>query len=1047
MAIPDSRRLPPPPREQLSSQIQRSNQPLPFLSPPPILCHSRQAIVDDLSSSLSTLIRILPTHSFFFLFPPEVDHFDPQRRPKERRNNPGGFQVQISTTHSPNTDDILPNRAAYLRTAMPVQGRLVLLQRPISCVEQLQPGQISLLYHSLITAPTSCLVSVPSPPPFSPYLNVFVTLTVLKLRPPSLVVFFHCSTSHVEYPSRWHRLRRSSLGDFTTVLGALKLRSRQTGCITIAWGNRGWWEDSRVSGCREEYRESAGIGTKYAFDKGPGTRKRRELNLRWRRNAPMKKAPRLVRVDRSPLSLTRDMYTAFLIQRALFTFSPSTTTMPSMFLKAANLNLGEAAQVNTSNYHNLGTTNVNEGGQHSENIQINAAVYNKYDFCAVDPLRDLYQHIAIGAMHNSDDRAEAPKCHKETRKAVQENIFSWIASGDTDDGQPKQLLWLTGPAGGGKTAIMGSVSDVLEENGQLAASFYFASYTNSVERMSKRHFVTTLAYQLQAHRAVKARIAELMMSAIRQHPAILKMNLREQMEKLILSPLRESKSFEVSTSGKPLIIAVDGVDECGEPWYYDPGRSREKDQLEVLSVLLQAARDPAFPFKIIIASRPENWIRHFFNETCDRHVEEIFLDNKFQPDDDIRLFLESKFSELSRRYCLPPTWPGEASIKRLVANASGQFIYAATVMRFIDAPPRLPQVSLNIVLKLQSSAGFRPFNSLDKLYTAILKASPSPSETVLWLKALQLIAQGSMIIDSPTSLSAWTADRLFESGAGQAQLVLLGIPSLLYLAKKDVLSSAVYDFHFYADQISWPSTPLHPPGSNAGYSFYHRSFLDFLQDPARCEAAFPDIGKGKVEHWLWERISTALKCAGPEVPQNPDLSCIFKKCFTLIWAQELLRSRGRMTIPESILSSCDPTFWLDMLPSVAAPEPTDLELHTDVAVSYLARAMFLLVHKNCHFYRPCSPGCKLWRKAMLSTLPSWTRGSSDDWNSKSLLLDRFGMKSIKFESHLSCAKLAVIRGEPTDTLKAEPVEQQGPGCPGGLSRLILWKQSYGFPPL
>ncbi|KAJ3531324.1 hypothetical protein NMY22_g8202 [Coprinellus aureogranulatus] len=675
------------------------------------------------------------------------------------------------------------------------------------------------------------------------------------------------------------------------------------------------------------------------------------------------------------------MHTASPIQRTLrlFTISSSTTTMmSSMFTKAANLNMGDVAQVNAINYHNLGTTNVNEGGQHSENVQINAAVYNNYELCTVDPLRgghlcrraecptaailmldstDLYQHIAIGAMHNSDDRAEAPKCHKETRKAVQEDIFSWIAS-DTDDAEP-QLLWLTGPAGGGKTAIMGSVSDALEENGQLAASFYFASYTNSVERMSKRHFVTTLAYQLQAHRAVKARIAESMMSAIRQHPAILKMNLKEQMEKLILLPLRESKTSEASTSGKPLIIAVDGLDECGEPWYYDPGRSREKDQLEVLSVLLQAARDPAFPFKIIIASRPENWIRRFFNETCDRHVEEIFLDNKFQPDDDIKLFLESKFSELSRRYCLPPTWPGEAAIKKLVGNASGQFIYAATVMRFIDAPPRLPQVSLNIVLKLQSSAGFRPFNSLDKLYTAILKASPSPSETALWLKALQLIAQGSMIIDSPTSLSAWTADHLFESGAGQAQLVLLGIPSLLYLAKKDVLSSAVYDFHFYADQISWSSTPFHPPGSNAGYSFYHRSFLDFLRDPARCGAAFPNIGEGEAERWLWERISIALKCTGPEVPINPQLLCIFKKCFTLIWTQELLRSRGRMTIAETILSSCDPTFWLDMLPSVEASEPVDLEPHTDVAVSYLARAMFLLVHKNCHFYRPCSPGYEM----------------------------------------------------------------------------------------
>ncbi|KAJ3509485.1 hypothetical protein NMY22_g16275 [Coprinellus aureogranulatus] len=113
------------------------------------------------------------------------------------------------------------------------------------------------------------------------------------------------------------------------------------------------------------------------------------------------------------------------------------------------------------------------------NYNSNVANHVEIQVGASDPaLKELYAHTTPGAMHNSEDRAEAPKCHLETRKAVQENIFGWISHRE-GEGEPQQLLWLTGPAGTGKTAIMGTVSDKLDERGQLVASFYFASYTGS----------------------------------------------------------------------------------------------------------------------------------------------------------------------------------------------------------------------------------------------------------------------------------------------------------------------------------------------------------------------------------------------------------------------------------------------------------------------------------------------------------------------------------------------------------------------------------------
>ncbi|TEB20245.1 hypothetical protein FA13DRAFT_1645116, partial [Coprinellus micaceus] len=71
---------------------------------------------------------------------------------------------------------------------------------------------------------------------------------------------------------------------------------------------------------------------------------------------------------------------------------------------------------------------------------------------------DLNPHIAHGAAHNSDERWNAPSCHEETRVAIREDIVSWIEHGEEDE-EPKKIMWLSGPAGSGKTAIAGSVAE------------------------------------------------------------------------------------------------------------------------------------------------------------------------------------------------------------------------------------------------------------------------------------------------------------------------------------------------------------------------------------------------------------------------------------------------------------------------------------------------------------------------------------------------------------------------------------------------------------
>ncbi|KAJ3520464.1 hypothetical protein NMY22_g12746 [Coprinellus aureogranulatus] len=647
---------------------------------------------------------------------------------------------------------------------------------------------------------------------------------------------------------------------------------------------------------------------------------------------------------------------------------------PAMFKNASNFQAGDIRQINAKTYNERSDpthVNVADGGQHVFARNIKAEVYHHHEVQGVDPLRELYSHVATRAMHNSEDRADAPKCHPETRKAVQENIFGWISHRE-EEGAPQQLLWLTGPAGTGKTAIMGTIADELEQNGQLVASFYFAAYTGSIETKSKRQFVTTLAYQLQRHRTFNALISKSMLSTLQADPALTKYNLKSQMDTLILQPFRNASRQETPNSNLPMVILIDGVDECGEDHYADRNRSREKDQIEVLSALLQALCDPTFPCRIIVASRPETWIRRFFTETAASRFTEIFLDNSYNPDKDIELFLKAKFAELSRRYNFAPlTWPREEDIQMLVSNASGQFIYPAVVIRFIDSHGQPPKEQLAIALRATLPKGeANPFAALDALYTAVLNSSPSPSETVLWLKANQRL--NTEVLFPP---STWTIHCLFESSEGQAQL-LFGLPSLVFPQLKSDTNSSHYGRHM---QIPWSSIPN--PSWYSAYSFYHKSFLDFLNSPARAGVAFPDVTDERVGQWIWERFHRVWKCAGPEVPIDETLLRTFRFCFMDILWNEFRRTCWNPPIlQQEVLSECNPAAWYTGI--------------SDVGVEgyRFLRAMFILVHTQCRPYVPCLSGCKRWRKAILKLRAD----PRSRWPRNALLLDQLCIKRIRY---------------------------------------------------
>jgi hypothetical protein len=354
--------------------------------------------------------------------------------------------------------------------------------------------------------------------------------------------------------------------------------------------------------------------------------------------------------------------------------------------------------------------------------------------------------VAAAAIHDSAERCDAPKCQPETRVAVQNDLYDWILNGDgaPESEHPRKIKWVTGPAGCGKTAIMGSLAGRCAANGVLGATFFFASWSASVGRRRKTAFVTTIARQLAEHRDD---LKEAISNAIKKNPSVFEKNLHVQLDILVLAPLREVALQPHRPQLRGAII-IDGVDECEAERYHDGSRANpllartnEQDQLEILQVLEAASSDPSFPFRILIASRPERVFRNFFDpqNTPTPFAHKLDLHEDYSADADITLFLEVQFSRLRRRYNFPPSWPPPGTIETLVKNASGQFIYAATVIRLLETARQDPPEALlkailatGATLKMTS----HPLEQLDALYTHILESSPDPPLLVQWIRSI-----------------------------------------------------------------------------------------------------------------------------------------------------------------------------------------------------------------------------------------------------------------------------------------------------------------------
>ncbi|RDB30578.1 hypothetical protein Hypma_006986 [Hypsizygus marmoreus] len=481
---------------------------------------------------------------------------------------------------------------------------------------------------------------------------------------------------------------------------------------------------------------------------------------------------------------------------------------------------------------------------HSSNVQIYGSSFNdvhgnmiSYQSTAGDVivhqhefgLQRLMQGISGGAAFDSDDRYPPPRCHPHTRKEVVSTIEEWVQSCSArHDGS---IFWLYGPAGAGKSAVAQTISESCARHGQLAASFFFSRGNSGRDSMSR--LFNTIAFQLaMLSRLWRERINKIVTddpSVVRKAPAI-------QLDKLIIG-LFSSERLEGGRRppGSPFLVVIDGLDEC----------KGSRDQTTTLDLISQPVRMCRLPLNFLIVSRPEPHIRSAFNADVMHHIctkvslcgttdTQLYYNSMYrthQPVRDVYTYLRSGFDNIhsSERHAaimnhVPWPWPDNCLVESLAEKSGGYFIYASTILKYVDeeflSPIRRLNEVVEVLEKKSSSSASKPFAELDELYHHILSSNPD-TELLKQVLGYVMFSRRHLGQNKRDKVDV-VIETIFQLGPGEVLLSLRGLHSLVSIGTYTELQEGVCRVHINS------------------FDLFHASFEDFLFDESRAGKFFID---------------------------------------------------------------------------------------------------------------------------------------------------------------------------------------------------------------
>ncbi|KAF7972847.1 hypothetical protein HWV62_16962 [Athelia sp. TMB] len=375
-------------------------------------------------------------------------------------------------------------------------------------------------------------------------------------------------------------------------------------------------------------------------------------------------------------------------------------------------------------------------------------------------------------MHAEMTTVDRDRCLPDTRLDVIAHVVEWAS-----DPKCKDVLWITGVVGSGKSTVATSLFDLFREMGYLGAFLFF----DSKSKYDSATFVSTLAYQLSQF---DQRLREAVVGAIKLSERTRRAKLQVQFETFILEPLQVADL----KLHHPILVIIDGLDQCGDA-------DARRQLLEVLANLPESLRGL---FRIVITSQPDPEIAELL-EKCDTMELDITSEANHS---DIKLYFKSAFDQLrKRKRKLDQTWPSPDQLLSLVTRAGGLFLWSVVVAKNIALAPN-PVSRLDTLLK-----GALGKSKLDDIYSESLRSIEGREDEEFPCEFKTVVG---MIIAAAEPLSSATIDAFRGKDAPPAEYMITQLGSVLAFPP-----SAALDPHL-------PIRTL------------HSSFDDYISDIQRC---------------------------------------------------------------------------------------------------------------------------------------------------------------------------------------------------------------------
>jgi len=284
-------------------------------------------------------------------------------------------------------------------------------------------------------------------------------------------------------------------------------------------------------------------------------------------------------------------------------------------------------------------------------------------------------------------------CMEGTRGSLLNQIMAWAAN----ESETGNLYWIHGLPGIGKTSLAHSICERLHNKQRLAGAFFCQRDDANMSEL--RNILPTLISKIAE---IFPPFRRIVADRLRSDPNLTSKSMKDSLFLEFICNLPRLPNHA-------LVFVIDALDECGD----------DQDRPVLLKVLNEAVAHAPW-LKIVVTSRPEDEIQHFFHCLPRSSYSPYDLSMDQDAEADLHIFARSQFNLVAKVWRLPTPWPEQPLFDGIISRANGLFIFIKTLVLALRQCENLEETLKAALL----DSGLKP---LYNLYSSILTTRRVPN--------------------------------------------------------------------------------------------------------------------------------------------------------------------------------------------------------------------------------------------------------------------------------------------------------------------------------